>query len=47
MRGTSGLFLTISVILLLPAGSAMSQIKEILEFTGPSRNGPVTVKGRT
>lgn len=46
MRGTPGLFLflTIGLILLLPAGPAMSQIKEILEFPGPSRNGPVTVK---
>ncbi len=33
-----------AVILLLAAGPAMSQIKEILEFTSPSRNGPVTVK---
>lgn len=36
--------LAIGLILLLPAAPAMSQIKEILEFTSPSRNGPVTVK---
>ncbi len=34
----------LGLILLLPAGPAMSQIKEVLEFTSPSRNGPVTVK---
>lgn len=46
MRGPPGLYLTISLILilLLPAGPAMSQIKEILEFTSPSRKGPVTVR---
>jgi dienelactone hydrolase len=36
--------LTLGLILLLPAGPAMSQIKEILEFTSPSRKGPVTVR---
>lgn len=44
MRRIPSLFLAVGLIFLLPAGPAMSQIKEILEFTSPSRNGPVTVK---
>lgn len=44
MPVTPGLVLATVLILLLPAGPAMSQTKEILEFTSPSRNGPVTVK---
>lgn len=44
MPVTPGLVLATVLILLLPAGPAMSQIKEILEFTSPSRKGPVTVR---